>query len=92
MVLALSSGAVGSIRAANQDLAGDPGPKSLDRLPNELLISILTKSADFSSLNSLIQSSSRLYLLFRNNARAIVEAVLTATVPVQIESIMRAVL
>lgn len=64
----------------------------MSRLPNELLIRILKKVADFSSLNSLINTSSRLSNLFNNNAPDIIEAVLRAAVPIDIESAMRSVL
>lgn len=66
--------------------------QSVKRLPNELLIRILKQATDFSSLHSLINTSSKLSDLFNSNARTAVEAVLSATVPIDIESVMRSVL
>ncbi|ROW10133.1 hypothetical protein VMCG_02019 [Cytospora schulzeri] len=77
---------------APQARTQDSDPKSMYRLPNELLINILKKSPDFTTLNSLIETSSRLFLLFSNNSHEIVEAVLAAAVPTETESVMRAVL
>lgn len=75
---------------AQASLPGHPAP--ISRLPNELLVLVLKKAPDFTSLNGLIGASARLSALFRENAHDVVEAVLGATVPGQSGSVMRAVL
>lgn len=64
----------------------------LIHLPTEILIMIMKYSPNISSLWSLINSCSRLNLIFMNVAREIVEYVMAATLPVRIRNHMRIVL
>lgn len=68
------------------------GRDLLQQLPIELLLDILKKCPDFTSLWSMVNTSPRLSSLFDNNALEIVEAVLDSAVPTPIRSLMRAVI
>jgi hypothetical protein len=67
-------------------------PSGWDKLPNELLLTILKQSPDISTLWSLSNTSARVTVLFRNHALETLNAVLEATVPLQARILMRAVL
>jgi hypothetical protein len=69
-----------------------PEPSGWDKLPNELLLTILKQSPDISTLWSLSNTSVRVAALFRKYALETLEAVLEATVPLQARILMRAVL
>lgn len=67
-------------------------PPLLIHLPTEILIMIMKYCPSISSLWSLINTSSRLNLIFMNVAGEVVEYVMTATLPVRIRNHMMIVL
>lgn len=75
-----------------QDQNHESYKSSMNRLPNELLLDVLRNAPDFTTLHSLLATSHRLFLLFKENAYSIVEAVLSSTDSPQTESVMRVVL
>jgi hypothetical protein len=71
-------------RASSQDV--------FHRLPNELRLKIIKASPDLSSLASFIDASPTMSALFDTYSLEVFEAVMAATVPACIQSLMRAVL
>lgn len=67
-------------------------PDVLHQLPNEILLDILKSSPDFSSLWSIVNTSSRLAAVFNSQAIEITEAVLSCTVPIPTQPLLRAIL
>jgi hypothetical protein len=93
--LALKLGTPIRIELSNScivNIMSDPAYDRLSKLPNELLVLIFQHSTDFSSVWSLIHTSSYLASVFNDHACMIGNAVLNTKVPSPTRALMQGIL